>query len=68
MLTELVNQNERNDSKKDSLILMNEFEQESRARRAFVLIKLKLLYLFVKWPLVWLDKTLIHRLVSFKAL
>ncbi len=69
------NRNERIDSGKDLLILMNEFEQESherasqnRARRAFVLIKLKLLDLFVKWPLVWLDKTLIHRLVSFKAL
>ncbi len=60
--------NERNDSEKDEFILMNEFEQESRARWAFVLIKRKLLYLFLKWPLVWLDKTLIHRLVSFKAL
>jgi len=53
---------------------MNEFEQEShesssqnRARRAFVLLKLKLFYLFLKWPIVLLDKTLIH-LVSFKAL
>jgi len=41
--------------KKVLFILMNEFEQESherslqnRARRAFVLIKLKLLYLFFK--------------------
>ncbi len=45
--------NELNDSKKDLFIMMNEFEQESherasqnRARRAFVLIKLKLLFLF----------------------
>jgi len=60
--------------KKDLFILMNEFEQEShkcssqnRARQTFVLIKLKLCYLFLKWPIVSLDKTLIHRLVSFKA-
>jgi len=43
------------DSKKDSFILMNDFEQESherasqnRARRAFELIKLKLCHLFIK--------------------
>jgi len=54
---------------------MKEFEKESherssqnRARRAFELIKLKLFYLILKWPIVLLDKTLIHRLVSFKAL
>jgi len=54
---------------------MNEFEQEShkrasqnRARRAFELIKLKLCYLFIKLVIVSLDKTLIHRLESFKAL
>jgi len=53
---------------------MNKFEQESherssqnRAKRAFVLIKLKLLYLFFKWQIVLVDKTL-HRLVLFKAL
>jgi len=56
-------------------IFMNDFEQEShkrssqnRASWAFVLIKHKLCYLFIKWPLVSLDKTLIHRLESFKAL
>jgi len=61
--------------KKDLFILMNEFEQEShkhssqkRARRGFVLIKLKLFYIFFKWPIVSLDNTLIHHLVSFKAL
>jgi len=36
--------------------------------RAFVLIKLQLFYLFFKWPILSLDKTLIHRLVSFKAI
>jgi len=47
--------NEPNDLKKDLFILMNKFEQESqertsqnRARLAFVLIKLKLFYLFLK--------------------
>jgi len=47
--------NQPNDSKKDLFILINEFEQEShelgsqnRARRTFVLIKLKLSYLFFK--------------------
>jgi len=47
--------NEPNDTKKDLFILMNEFKQESperasqnRARRAFVLIKLRLSYLFFK--------------------
>jgi len=47
--------NEQNDLKKDLFILMNKFEQESqerasqnRARLAFVLIKLKLFYLFLK--------------------
>jgi len=66
--------NEQNDSEKDSFILMNEFEQESherashnRARRSFEVIKLKLCYLFIKWAIFSLDKTLIHRLESFKA-
>jgi len=55
--------------------LINKFEQEShkrvsqnRARWPFELIKLKLCYLFIKWAIVLLDKTLIHRLESFKAL
>jgi len=63
------------DSEKDSFILMNEFEQEShkrasqnRVRRQFELIKLKLFYFLFKWEIVSLDKTLIHRLESFKAL
>jgi len=54
---------------------MNEFEQEShecslqkRARRAFVLIKLKLFKLFLNDRSFLLDKTLIHRLLLFKAL
>jgi len=58
-----------------AFILMNEFEQEShkhasqnRARRAFELIKLKLCYLFIKWVIVLLDKTLIHHLESLKAI
>jgi len=45
--------NESNDMKKDSFILINEFEQESderpsqnRARRPFELIKLKLCFFF----------------------
>jgi len=65
--------NEPNDLEKDLFILMNEFKQEShkrasqnRARRAFELIKLKLCYLLIKSAIVSLDKTLIHRLVSFK--
>ncbi len=41
---------------------------QNRARRGFELIKLKLCYLFIKWAIVSLDKTLIHRLESFKAL
>ncbi len=36
----------------------------SQNRRAFVFIK----HFFFKWPIIWLDKTLIHRLVSFIAL
>jgi len=54
---------------------MNEFKQEShkhasqnRSRRLFEPIKLKLCYLFYKRVVVSLDKTLIHRLGSFKAL
>jgi len=31
-------------------------------------MKLKLCCLFIKWAIVSLDKTLIHRLESFKAL
>jgi len=34
----------------------------------FVLIKLQPFYLFFNWPIISLDKTLIHRLVLFKAL
>jgi len=67
--------NEPNDSEKGLFTLMNEFEQEShkhasqnRARQAFELIKLKLCFCFFKWAIVSLDKTLIHYLVSFKAL
>jgi len=67
--------NEQIDLEKDLFILMNELEQEShrrasqnRARRAFEFIKLKLCYLFIKWVIVLLDKTVIHRLESFKTL
>jgi len=68
--------NERIDSGKDLFILLNEFELESherapqnRARRAFDLIKLKLIFIlfFLKRAIVSLDKTLIYRLESFKA-
>jgi len=54
-------------------ILMNEFEQKSherlsqnRARQAFELIKL-FIYIFEMTDDFTIDKTLIHRLVSFKA-
>jgi len=64
----LYEMNEQNDSKKDLLILMNERASQNRARRAFELTKLKLCYLFIKWAIVSLDKTLFHRLELFKAL
>jgi len=53
---------------KDSFILSHKHASQNRARRPFVLIKLKLGDLFIKWGIVSLDKTLIHRLESFKAL
>jgi len=59
-------QNEPYDSKKDSFIRV--WTGESRTEQSKELIKLKLCYLFFKWAIVSLDKTLIHRLVSFKAL
>ncbi len=40
----------------------------SQTRRAFVFMKHILFKMFHKWPIVSLDKTLIHRLVSFIAL
>jgi len=65
--------NERTDSGKDLFILMNELQEshkrasQYRARQPFELIKLKLCF-FSKRAIVSLDKTLIYRLESFKAL